>query len=77
MASINASSGAKEDKKTVVEGRPQDHEGRWKRSIRGEAKEGIKKGKMKDDNDNPLPASLSDGISPFLAKASMGETGVI
>lgn len=30
---------------------------------------------MKDDNDSPLPASLSDGINPFLAKASMGESG--
>jgi hypothetical protein len=45
MASTNASRGANEKKKAVVEGRPQDHERRWKRSIRGEAKEEIKKGK--------------------------------
>lgn len=60
----------------MVEGWPQDHERRRRRSIRGEGEEKkFEKGKMKDDNDSPLPASLSDGISPFLAKASMGETG--
>lgn len=55
----------------MVEGRWQDH-GCGRREVLGGGKEGIKKGKMKYDNGNPLPASLSDGISPFLGKASIG-----